>query len=106
MTDAEYERKIGEVQDTLRTFAISGLAVSDDDLVIMRRTVEVADSFGHIFDPTAYRRAMYTKTLERQRDLLGLFVHVRKKLREIFPGDAAFWDALQEAHRANEEGHA
>lgn len=102
MTGEQYAKKLGEITDAFRHFVVLTLSVSDEDLVVMLGTVERAQAVGHIFDPTKYRDALRTGTLERQHKLLDLCTRVRAGLRELFPGDATFIDALQEAHRSEE----
>lgn len=104
MSEDEYKQNFDALLDALRSFAVVGSFVSDADLMVMRETVGRADSYGHILDPTAYRKSLETASLRRQSGILSLVMHARRQLREIFPGDKAFWDAVEDSQSSDAGG--
>lgn len=87
--DFNHARTMDAVQMAFRQFALFALLVPADHVDASREAVSRAESIGFVIDPTAYRRALSSGSLERQRELLNLFVKVRADLARIFPGDAA-----------------
>jgi len=84
--------------EALRVFILSSLAISPEDVVRARETLASADAIGAIIDPTKYREALDSGSLDRQRRLVALFAHVRAEWVAIFPADGR---SFEEAHRDN-----
>ena len=84
-----YEEVLDAVQTAFRQFAICSGSGLEDAATKALNTVNRADAFGAILDPTMYRAALSDRRLERQRRLLELFLHTKRELAALFPEDAA-----------------
>lgn len=69
-----------------RPFATMASFISDDELDFLKQTISRAESFGPFVDPTQYRTALQTGSLERQRQLIELFARTKADLEALFPG--------------------
>ena len=87
MTDDDYRELMETLQAAARTWSLMLCGVTDDDLTVAAETVERADSFGAILDPTKYRERLQDGGLDRQRKLIASARAFRKALRETFPTD-------------------
>lgn len=87
-----YAQIFEDIQHSFRAFVLSAATVSDEEIDKALRTVEHADSVGAILDPTAYRNALETGTLNRQRKTLLLFRRTLKDVAELWPDVERFRD--------------
>lgn len=81
----EHAAFMNELHARVRTIALATIPeISDDDIAA---ALNMAESFGHIVDPTKYRDALYDGRLDRQRRLIKLFEHIRAEVRALYPND-------------------
>lgn len=88
-----HEQTLDDVVDALRAFAIRSLAVSDEQLDAAIDTVDQAEAIGFVVDPTAYRKAMYSGSLDRQKAVLTIFRDTRQELAKVFKDVDAWLEA-------------
>lgn len=80
-----YQETLDSIVAAFRIFAVHASVVSDADLKATREALSRAQSIGFAVDPTKYREALFSGSLERQDKLLNLFADVRQRLEELFP---------------------
>jgi len=66
-------------------FALIANHIGDAEVEQARKTLETADAIGFVVDPTKYRDALFSGSLERQKKLVALFVRTKAELKAIFP---------------------
>lgn len=89
-TTADYRANLEALQDGLQMFWLATASISDEDLTAMRDTLSMGHTLGPLLDPTAYRTALGDNRLDKQERLVRLLQHVRREVREIFPGSSEF----------------
>ena len=68
-----------------RTFiVVSRTQIEPEKVAAAKQAVTQAESIGSILDPTSYRKASASGTLERQLRLLKLYEHINHELAELF----------------------
>ena len=90
-----HERTVETILAIFRDFAVASLSVPDADVTAATNAVSMAKSVGFMFDPTAYRKALYNGSLDRQESVLRLFARTRGELSNIFPDVAAVLEAIE-----------
>ena len=85
----DYAATLEAMQLAFQQFALLAKGVTDEDVAFAKRTVESASAVGFVIDPTAYRNALYSGSLERQQKLVALFAKTKTDLKALFP---AGWD--------------
>jgi len=101
VTDDEYRENMATLESAARNWTFLSVSVSDGDLAVMAETVERADSFGAILDPTMYRKRLADGGLDRQRKLIAATRAYRKAIEALDP-DAALLRSSQDAGPAPE----
>jgi hypothetical protein len=91
----KHEQTCDAMVQAFRQFAIHSLLVSDEDLKAAREAAASAESIGFMVDPTAYRRALQSGSLQRQRKLIALFERTRNELAQIFPDLASVLESTK-----------
>ena len=67
--------------------------IPDEDIAMCARTIELADSVGTIFDPSAWVKANKDNRLKMQREVVDFAIDARKRYRRLEElGDRAFLD--------------
>ena len=89
MGAADHEGTLRALEEAARVWAMMTLTVSEQEIVDAQHTVEQADAFGPIFDPTAWIKQGKRGGLERQRRLLSASLAYRRALTDLFPDLAA-----------------
>lgn len=94
MAKAPYNHEVtmASIMNAFRSFFMLSALVSKEELEQAREAISGAESIGFMIDPTKYRNALYSGSLDQQRKLIDLFYETRKKLSEIFPKDASLLD--------------
>lgn len=67
---ADYQEIMDRAQIAARSFVVTLTGISAADLQLALMTIERAESFGSLLDPTGWIHQAKTKGLERQRALL------------------------------------
>lgn len=85
MATNEHKATVDEILMAFRQFAY--IAAHTDDASVERalQTVSTAESVGFMVDPTAYRTALFSGSLERQRKVIQLFARTKAELKALFP---------------------
>lgn len=89
--EKEYSEHFEDLLHSLRL--MTTLGPPTDVVRKMLRTVQSADSVGAIVDPTAYRNALASGTLDRQKQVLDLYLRFKVELHKLFP-DTGLLDEL------------
>jgi len=82
-----HEQTMSRLQDVFRSFLLMSADITDAELSDAQDAVSTADSIGWVIDPTRYREALAEGSLERQRELLSLFVDARSRLKKLYAND-------------------
>ena len=82
---SSYAETMEAMQLAFQQFALVAAHVDDADVEKARQTVATADSIGFVVDPTKYRDALYSGSLERQRRLVDLYAKTKAELKKLFP---------------------
>ncbi len=70
MDNDDYRQNMDTLIMATRSFLLLASTVSTAELQEMRRTVEMAEGVGHFIDPTAWREASASGSLERQKAMI------------------------------------
>ena len=81
----DHQETLDLVQVAFRNFAVIATHLEDAQIERAVKAVSEAESIGFVLDPTAYRDALQTGSLRRQRELLALYQKTKSELRRIFP---------------------
>lgn len=81
----DHEVTVMNMITAFRSFAILSMLVTDEDIKDAKDTMSKVDALGPFLDPTKFRNAMYDGSLDRQKDVIRLFDHMRTELKRIFP---------------------
>jgi hypothetical protein len=84
-TTYDHEVTMTYIIASFRNFAMMSLLVTDEDAKMAREAVATAEAIGFVLDSTAYRTALQTGRLERQRKIVTLFEKTKCELKELFP---------------------
>lgn len=90
----DHDATMEHMLTALRHFLLLASVVPQAHVTRAAEVVSMAESVGAILDPTAYRRALYSGSLERQQRIVALFTRTKAELLQIFPGDAAVLSEL------------
>lgn len=99
MTTSRYDATLLDILAAFRAFTVQALLISDRDVERATQTVRTADAVGFAIDPTKYREALYTGSLDRQLRLLELFARTKRELLELFPADQMLARTFLEVQR-------
>lgn len=69
----------------LRNFALVSLIIPERDVQMAYQAMSSIDTLGPILDPSRYNVLLHNGSLEKQRQVIDLFVTTRDKLRSLFP---------------------
>ena len=80
-----YKQTVQDLTLAFQQFALFANAIDDGDVKFVEETLRQADAVGWVVDPTAYRDAMYSGSLDRQKQLVDLFIKTKASLKKTFP---------------------
>ncbi len=96
----DHAQTIDEIILALRQFMLVAIHIPDEDVARAQEVIQRAHGVGFVVDATAYHRALYNGTLERQEQIVRVFHDTKATLLKIFPKDAELLATL----RASTEG--
>lgn len=86
--DTTHEQTLDTMLGAFRSFLLVSATITREDATRAKDAVLQAESIGFVIDPTQYRHALFSGSLDRQKQIVTLFIETREKLLTIFPGDA------------------
>lgn len=84
MNNDEFKSCMDLLQMSARSFMALTFTITDEDLATMLKTIDLAESVGHIVDPTQYREASQSGSLQRQRCLIEAHQQFRASIAKHF----------------------
>jgi hypothetical protein len=85
----DHRATVDDMVAAFRTFVLLASVVSERDGQQAAETVAKAQAIGFMIDPTAYRDALFSGSLDRQEQLIRLFNRTRAELAKLFPDTRA-----------------
>jgi hypothetical protein len=81
----DHSETMSHMISALRYFALLSTQVTEEDANMAQTAMSQIDTVGPILDPSRYRVLLQNGSLDKQREIINLFISTRDKLRELFP---------------------
>lgn len=94
LTDEAYKARFDDILHAFRLLVMTG--PDETTARAMAATVERADSLGFALDPAARYMALRSGSIDRQRAVLALYLHVKQELAGLFTDATTLDGAMAE----------